>query len=203
MKYNVQSIVPKLDILHAELIAFDILAFSETWLNPSVETDDLVLESYNKPERKDRDGDSHGGVLIYVKNGIHYKRRDDLEVRGIESIWIELANHHKRILFGLFYRPPSSNANYFSHIEDSIALAVDTGISDIIICGDFNLNMLNQHTSRKIDSVCETYNLTQIITKPTHFTEHSSSLIDLIIVSNKDHVLLSGVGEPFLPQHIR
>ena len=104
--YNVQRIVPKLDILHAELIAFDILAFSETWLNPSVETDDLVLESYNKLERKDRDGDGHRGVLIYVKHGIHYKRRDDLEVRGIESILIELANHHKRILFGLFYRPP-------------------------------------------------------------------------------------------------
>lgn len=103
----------------------------------------------------------------------------------------------------MFYRPPSSNANYFSHIEDSIALAVDTGIIDIVISGDFNLNMLNQNTSRKIGSVCETYNLNQIITKPTHFTEHSSSLIDLIIVSNKDHVLLSGVGEPFPPQHIR
>ena len=32
---------------------------------------------------------------------ISYKRRDDLEVRGIESIWIEIANHYKRILFGL------------------------------------------------------------------------------------------------------
>ena len=98
--YNVQSIVPKVDVLHAELIAFDILAFSETLLNPTIETDDLILQSYGKPERKDRDGDSHGGVLIYVKSGIRYKRRDDLEVRGIESIWIEVTNHHKRILFG-------------------------------------------------------------------------------------------------------
>ena len=131
--YNVQSIVHKLDILHAELIAFDILAFSETWLNPAIASDDLILQTYGKPERKDRDGDSHGGVLIYVKSGLRYKRRDDLEIRGIESIWIELANHHKRILFGLFYRPPDANANCLSQIEDSIALAVDTGISDIII----------------------------------------------------------------------
>ena len=43
--YNVQSIMPKLDILHTELIAFDILAFSETWLNPAIETDDLILQS--------------------------------------------------------------------------------------------------------------------------------------------------------------
>ena len=30
--YNVQSIVSKLKILHAELIDFDLLAFTETWL---------------------------------------------------------------------------------------------------------------------------------------------------------------------------
>ena len=33
--YNVQSVFAKLDILQAELIDFDILAFTETWLNPS------------------------------------------------------------------------------------------------------------------------------------------------------------------------
>ena len=62
--YNVQSIFAKLDILQAELIDFDILAFTETWLNPSVDSDDLSLISYNKPERKDRTGDSHGGVML-------------------------------------------------------------------------------------------------------------------------------------------
>ena len=37
--YNVQSILPKLEILHAELHEFDILAFSETWLNPSIDNE--------------------------------------------------------------------------------------------------------------------------------------------------------------------
>ena len=97
----------------------------------------------------------------------------------------------------------NSNVNLFSLIEDSIALAVDTGISDIIITGDFNLIMLSQQTSRKIDTVSETYSLSKIITEPTHFTEPSSSLIDLLVVSNKDHVLLSAVGDPFLTQQVR
>ena len=110
--YNVQSVFAKLDILHAELIDFDILAFTETWLNPSIDSEDLSLISFNKPERKDRIGDSHGGVILYVKTGIHYKRRADLEIRDIESIWIELIYNHKHILFGLFYRPPNSDANY-------------------------------------------------------------------------------------------
>ena len=70
--YNVQSIFPKLEVLHTELIDFDILSFSETWLNDSIACEDLLLQSYNKPERKDRPGDSHGGVMLYVKEGLHY-----------------------------------------------------------------------------------------------------------------------------------
>ncbi|MCG7868583.1 MAG: endonuclease/exonuclease/phosphatase family protein [Candidatus Thiodiazotropha taylori] len=201
--YNIQSISSKLDLLHAELFHFDILAFTETWLSASIETNDLMLESYNKPERKDRVGDHHGGVMLYVKETIFYKRREDLEIRGVENIWIELANNHKRILFGIFYRPPNSDANYFSNIEDSLALAVDTAISDIIVTGDFNLNILSARTSRKIESLCLQFSFYQSIDQPTHFTENSSSLIDLLLVSNKDHLLLSGVGDPFLNQELR
>ena len=124
--YNVQSFFPKLDILHTELFHFDILAFTETWLTPSIDLDEFLLPSFNAPERKDRVEDNHGGVMLYVKEGIHYKRRGDLEIRTIESSWIEIANNHKRILFGLFYRPPNSNANYYSNIEDSLSLAIET-----------------------------------------------------------------------------
>ena len=99
--YNVQSLASKLDVLHAELFHFDILAFTETWLNSSFSTSDIRLQSFNSPERRDRVGDSHGGVIIYVKEGLHYRRRQDLEPRGIECIWIELSNNHKRTLFWL------------------------------------------------------------------------------------------------------
>ena len=96
------SIYTTLELLQAELIEFDILAFSETWLNHSVDTEDLFLESYHIPERKDREADNHVGVIIYVKECIYYKRRNDLEIQGLEAIWIEVANTHKHILFGLF-----------------------------------------------------------------------------------------------------
>ena len=86
VQYNVQNILNKLDILQTELFEFYILAFRETWLNQSISSDDLLFQSFNRPERKDRAGDSHGGVMIYVKEGIYYKCRDDLEIRGIECI---------------------------------------------------------------------------------------------------------------------
>ena len=115
--------------------------------------------------------------MIYVKNGIHCKRRHDLELRGIESIWIELVQNHKSILYGLFYRPPNANAQYFLNIEDSVALAIDTGVSDVIVTVDFNFNFLNSQSRRKIDTLCTQFSLYQSISQPTHYTEYSSSLI--------------------------
>ena len=201
--YNVQSILNKLDILEAELFEFDILAFTETWLNPTVQSDDLVFKTFHKPERKDRRSDHFGGLLLYVKSGIFYKRRSDLEINGIECIWIEVVLNKKSLLFGLFYRPPNSSADVYSNIEESISLAVDTGTSDIIITGDFNFNVLNSQTKKKIDPLCTQFSLHQLLTDPSHFTEHSSSLIDLILVSNKEHLILHGVCDPFLDQQLR
>ena len=36
-----------------------------------------------------------------------------------------------------------------------------------------------------------------MITEPTHFTERSSSLIDIIMVSNPNRIILSGEVDPF------
>ena len=167
-------------------------------------TCELLLHSFNASEKKDREGDNHGGVMIYVKDCLHYRRRADFESRKVESTWIELTNNHKRVLFGLFYRPPNTESNYFSGIEDSIALAVDSsGISEIIITGAFNLNVLNPPTARKIDSICTQFSFYQSINQPTYFTENSSSLIDILLVNNKTHLIVSGVGDPFLNQEIR
>ena len=47
------------------------------------------------------------------------------------------------------------------------------------------------------------YRLTQLTTEDTHYTENSSSLIDLILARNKTHVLTSGVIDTFIPNQIR
>ena len=70
----------------------------------------------------------------------------DLEINGIECIWIEVVINKKSLLLGLFCRPPNDSADVYSNIEEYISLAVDTGTSDIIISGDFNFNVLNSQT---------------------------------------------------------
>ena len=77
-------------MLGTELFEFELLAFSESWLNPSVLSQDLHIQTFREPERKDRVGDTHGGVVLYVKENVYCLRRLDLEPRGVECVWIEL-----------------------------------------------------------------------------------------------------------------
>ena len=201
--YNVQSVQHKLDIIEPEFANFSIVSLTETWLNESILNQDLMLNNFQSPYRRDRVGDSHGGILVFVKDCIPCKRRADLELINIECIWVEVNVRNKTILVGTFYRPPNSHPLILNDIENSIGLAVDTGISDIVILGDFNLNMLAIQSQRKITDLCQQYGLIQLINEATNFTESSASIIDLIMVSNKNSVDISGVGEPFLMQDIR
>ena len=45
--------------------------------------------------------------------------------------------------------------------------------------------------------------MTQIIRDPTHFTENSQTLLDLIIVNNVENIDFSGVCDNILPNNIR
>ena len=201
--YNVQSLLPKIDIIQAELHNFDLIALTETWLHPGIDIDEVTFHSFSPPERKDRHTDRHGGVILYVKEGITYRRRRDLEPGNVKCIWIEITNRNKHLLFGVFYRPPNADSEYFSLVETSRNLAIDTGHNNIIATGDFNLNMLTNNTARKIHSLCSEFALHQSIAEPTHYTETSSSLIDFILVHNQDSLVASGVGDPFLEQDLR
>ena len=136
-------------------------------------------------------------------SSVHYKRCMDPEPVGIECIWTEIILRNKHILFGVFYRPPNSSIMYHSTIEDSVHLAIDRGISDIVITGDLNYNVLSDQPTRKKSSLCQQFSLHQCISEWTHYTANSSSLIDILLVSNKNSIICGGVGNPFLSQNTR
>ena len=135
------SVLTKIDLIQAELSTFDIVTLSETWLKLTTNTNDIRLEGYHVTERTDLITDGYGDVIVYVTTSIYYKRRKDLEGLGTENIWIKLImSHNKHLLIGLFSRPPNSSQDTDTRIENSIDLAPNTGIQNIVIIGDFNLN---------------------------------------------------------------
>ena len=61
-----------------------------------------------------------------------------------------------------------------------------------------------QRTPNKMNELILEYNLSQLITENTHFTEHSSSLLDLILVrNNNNNILMSGTLDPLIPDQVR
>jgi hypothetical protein len=164
---NVQNLRQKVDIVEAELGGMDIILLTETWLNSSIADGNVVLTSYKHPYRKDRDdGRLEGGVIIYVKESIPSKRRINLEIPNLERIWVELIVNKSNILFGLFYRPPDSNPGMWDLINLSIENALNSGVDNIVISGDFNENLLNPNKTKLANIILQN-GLYQTITEPT------------------------------------
>ena len=103
---NVQSIVPKLDIITAEYSSYDILSFTESWLKPIVNDEMLKLPGYKFPPfRRDRQNKTGGGVIVYVKEHINCIVRSDLQIDKLECHWIEIKIKNKSIYMEPFIPP--------------------------------------------------------------------------------------------------
>ena len=199
---NIQSLTPKLDIIRSKAEAYDALVLSESWLTPRIDSSDIHIEHFMSPFRTDRRGRPGGGVVVYVCDTLSCKGRPDLELYSVESFWIQLQVKSKRVLIGGFYRPPKCNQDHFNLIKESIDKACNTNIADIVITGDFNIDM-SHNNNNKVKELMLEYNLIQLISEPTHFTEHFSSLVDLILVRNINNILTSGVTDPFIADYAR
>ena len=201
--YNVHSIANKMDLIQSELCNFDVICITESWLDDRNSDDDIKLKTFNCLEETGQVTIMVEFVFMFVITFFFQKRKHDLELPNIECLWVEISIKNKIQLIVTFYRPPNSTNAILSSIKSSIGLAFDTNISNILITGDFNLDILKDNSSRKVRDLCQQFNFEQINNEPTHFTENSSSLIDLIITSNRNTILLSSVGKPFLEQNIR
>ena len=56
---------------------------------------------------------------------------------------------------------------------------------ELVICGDFNCDMLNPHSSCcRLTEVMSEFNLTQVVTSPTRVTQSTGTMIDLLFCSD-------------------
>ena len=99
-------------------------------------------------------------------------------------------------MYGTFYVPPSSPTVVWLSLEISIELSLDHNADAVIIEGDFNDNQLNPHC-RKVKDIMRSYNLHQLKNEATNFTEHSQSLMLLILTNNPSFITYTEVGPAF------
>lgn len=125
---------------------FDIIAFTEHWLNENYENCEYFDNSYfvERDDRNRADKKWGGGALIAIKNHIAYKRCYDWE-RDIsfENVWIELKNksNTEKTFINVIYIPPKSNFNQYQKYLDSLTeiMCAREPNAKFLILGDFNL----------------------------------------------------------------
>ena len=112
---NVRSLTGKIDLLSLFLQdnPFDVLTLSETWLKANVSDNEIYIPGYTL-SRNDRDGRVGGGTLAYIRDGLPYCTRSDLQASNIESSVIEINRKKARKLFVFtVYKAPDKKLELF------------------------------------------------------------------------------------------
>ena len=175
---NIHSLEFHIDELRIALqlinLKFDFICLTESKIHKNNEPKtNIEINGYQFPVGTPTEA-SKGGVLIYVKEGIDFMPREDLNMykaKELESYFIEAINKKgKNTIIGSIYRHPCMEENTF--IEDYIQPLTDQlGNEDkkTFIAGDFNFNLLNtdhMETFNFFESMMS-YHLLPTITIPT------------------------------------
>ena len=184
---------------------FDVITVQETWINKSLEP--LVeLDQYSmvpKHKLKCKEG---GGLCIYIRHGLKYKERPDLECpiekqELFDNVFIEILNpddSKNNTLIGTIYRPPgASTVEGFTDHLDELLSKISKEKKRVILTGDANINLLkySQHVpSASFLDMLLSYGMVPKITVPTRVTHSTATLIDHIFVNEGQNVKSSLVG---------
>ena len=146
---------------------YDIVAFNEVWQIKNFEN--IVKEGFEVKTCRLRENSRGGGTVIFTKIGLEVKPLVTPFIEGtIETTGIKIG----RLNFINIYRPPNGNKDQFT---DTLMQYLDTlGGQQILIGGDFNLNLIGGNTW--IKSICDAYRLEAKIRDITRI--ESSTCID-------------------------
>ena len=179
---------------------FDLICISESKIQsgntPKV---NLNIDGYQTPVGTPTEA-KKGGVLIYVKEGINYKPRPDLNIykqKELESYFVEIINpNEKNSIVGVIYRHPCMNPQTFND-EYLKPLTTKLGKENrtTYLTGDFNLDLLktsNHAPTFDFLEIMMTQLILPSITIPTRMNPINNSLIDNIMTNNIHPNLKSG-----------
>ena len=190
----------------------DIICITETKLDTTVNKSLYHMDNFNQPlvRHRNRHG---GGVAIYHRNSIAITRLPELELDAIEWIWAKVKVSGSMFIICCVYLPPNLVAadyqDFLDKFTDSIAQAQTHNPSSIIILGDFNVGNIflnGKYTQRHsgltpfdllFKETLTGLGLVQLIDHPTRMTETTANLRDLVITSNTEMVVDSGLLSSF------
>jgi hypothetical protein len=211
---NIRSLPKNIDTFKSTLFAsgmsFNVLAFTETWLNHT-NVDSHGIVGFNH-EYLIRDSKSGGGTSIFINQDWSYKVRNDLTFNDndMELLWLEIDKDSLRnktnMVLGVIYRRPGSDPRIFNEKLHETLLIIYREKKTCLHTGDYNLNLLNSSTHLPTNEFID-LNFEQClfptINKPTRISPTSATLIDNVfscpaeISNSKSGILLWDISDHF------
>lgn len=202
---NIQHVLPKIDelrLIMAREKCPDIMGLCETFLEPNILDSQVVIDGYDfiRKDRADTQDKNGGGIILYFRNSLKYKRRPEYEISKIETVWseIELPNA-KPFLLCLVYRPPSALSNWIDLLEEELSIAQATGL-ELILMGDFNIDFISCSNNKWLN-LLQLFDLSQLVSEPTRVTQNTETIIDHIYTSNPENISTCFVSQLSISDH--
>ena len=180
--------------------SIDILALTETWLQPDNKDDHITGEltptgySFYHSPRQTRGG----GVGILIKDGFDISRSNISahQFQTFEFMDMQIKTSLSRsVCIVIIYRPPlSSNRDCIpDHFMVEFGSLLEQNVTDssgLLITGDFNLHVENNldKSSQDFLALIDSFNLKQHVCSPTHRAGH---ILDLLITRDGDQLVTS------------
>ena len=194
MHLNIHSLYFHIDEFRIALklhnLQFDFICITETKIIKNIEPlVDITIDGYQYPVGTLTEA-TKGSVLIYVKEGIEFKPREDLNIykpKELESYFLEtIDSKEKTSLMGCIHRHPCMEQATF--IDDYLEPLNDKLINEskkIFLAGDFNFDLLKSDKDEPINffETMMPCHLLPTITLPTKINDKRSTIIDNIFTN--------------------
>ena len=138
------SLIEAYDSIHK----FDLVALSETYLNSSVNNEDISLGGFSRDIfRNDHPTNAkRGGVCLYYKENVSIKHRTDLQILD-ECVVAEITSQRKKVFFVVLYWSPNQTVQQFNDfldgVESMICKIKALKPHCLIITGDLTVDLVN------------------------------------------------------------
>ena len=199
---NINSLRNKFDSLKYLIQdKFDVLVITETKLDESFPSTQFSIDGFSNPVRLDRTS-LGGGIMIFIRQNIPYKVLEKIPSENDdESIFLEIKIRNSKWLLIAGYNPKKPRiGNYIQNIETTLNKFINK-YDNIIMMADLNIDM-KPGCENALTSFSNTYNLKNLIDKPTCYKNpNNPTYIDVILTNRKNSFYDTNVIETGLSDY--